>query len=307
MDAHEESVLMDSLIQRLNGRSPPHDPYSSSSGSVPITPATDEFASTPPTDMDNSVVLVEAGELQKLKLELQEARNEVHRVNQEMHSQHVARSTMEHLSQSSEADYSYPGEVTEQTLTSLQNKFNASTRSNYGWGNESSRPAYAGNNSFGPPYSTQAQVQLRPQPTQASYRRDGFLNEPTHFPLDQSFRSSGMGNNLNTGMLNSTNNSFLNGMSMGNGLSNPPSRPSSAFDPGYNQYPMPSMYPVGHPAPIGTMSSRLSPDANEFTVPNNMGPSPWNSQVGRLLSLVFPLLTMTGYKRDGFFPVRPPS
>ena len=86
MDAHEESVLMDSLIQRLNRRSPPHDPYSSSSGSVPITPATDEFASTPPTDMDNSVVLVEAGELQKLKLELQEARNEVHRVNQEMHS-----------------------------------------------------------------------------------------------------------------------------------------------------------------------------------------------------------------------------
>ncbi|KAG9384477.1 Pumilio-family RNA binding repeat domain containing protein [Pyrenophora tritici-repentis] len=139
MDAHEESSVMDSLMQRLNGRSPPHDPYSSSSGSVPITPATDEFASTPPTDMDNSVILVEAGELQKLKLELQEARNEVHRVNQEMHSQHVARSTMEHLSQSSETDYTYPGDVTEQTLTTLQNKFNASTRSNYGWGNEPTR------------------------------------------------------------------------------------------------------------------------------------------------------------------------
>jgi len=273
---------MDSLMQRLNGRSPPHDPYSSSSGSVPITPATDEFASTPPTDMDNSVVLVEAGELQKLKLELQEARNEVHRVNQEMHSQHVARSTMEHLSQSSEADYTYPGDVTEQTLTSLQNKFNASTRSNYGWGTEPARPSYAGNTSFGPPYPTQAQAQPRPQAAQANYRRNGFLNEPTHFPLDQSFRSSGMGNSFNTGMPNSTmNNSFSNstGMDMGNGLSNQPSRPSSAFDSSYSQYPMPPSYPVGHPAPIGTMSSRLSPDANEFTVPNNMGPSPWNSQV----------------------------
>jgi hypothetical protein len=292
MEAHEESAVMDSLLQRLNGRSPPHDPYNSSSGSIPITPATDEFAaSTPPTEMDNSIVLVEACELQKLKLELQEARNEVNRVNQEMHSQHVARSTMEHLSQSSEADYSYAGDVTEQTLASLQNKFNASTRNNYGWGNEPARPAYPTCNSFGPPYQAQLQVQpqvqTRPQPTQQnSYRRNGFLNEPTHFPLDQSFRSSGLANNFNTGMgngmPNNMNNGFNNGMgmNMGNGLSNPPSRPSSAFDPTYNQYAMPPMYP-GHPAPIGTMPSRLSPDANEFNVPNGMGPSPWNSQVSR--------------------------
>jgi hypothetical protein len=229
--------------------------------------------------MDGSIVLVEAGELQKLKFELQEARNEVNRVNQEMHSQHVARSTMEHLSQSSEADYSYAGDVTEQTLTSLQNKFNASTRTNYGWGNEPVRAAYAGSNSFGPPYQPQVQVQARPQPTQSSYRRNGFLNEPTHFPLDQSFRGSGMTTSFINGMGNSMNNSYNNGMGMGNGLSNPPSRPSSAFEPVYNQYTVPSMYPVGHPAPIGTMASRLSPDANEFNVPNGMGPSPWNSQV----------------------------
>jgi hypothetical protein len=303
MEAHEESAVMDSLLQRLNGRSPPHDPYSSSSGSIPITPATDEFAaSTPLTEMDGSIVLVEAGELQKLKLELQEARNEVNRVNQEMHSQHVARSTMEHLSQSSEADYNYAGDVTEQTLTSLQNKFNASTRNNYGWGNEPARPAYPGSNSFGSSYQAQPQaqahVQARPQPAQQpSYRRNGFLNEPTHFPLDQSFRSSGMANTFNTGMgngmpnsmhtgfNNGMNNGFGNGMPMGtgmnlgNGLSNPPSRPSSAFDPTYSQYAMPPMYPVGHPAPIGTMPTRLSPDANEFNVSNGMGPSPWNSQV----------------------------
>ncbi|KAF1833906.1 ARM repeat-containing protein [Decorospora gaudefroyi] len=272
----EDSSVMDSLLQRLNGRSPPHDPYSSSNGSIPITPATEEFT-TPSTDMDGSVVLVEAGELQKLKLELQEARNEVNRVNQEMHSQHVARSTMEHLSQSSEADYSYAGDVTEQTLASLQNKFNASTRTNNSWGNESARPTYTGSNSFGPPYQTQNQMQARSQPTQQGYRRNGFLNEPTHFPLDQSFRSSGMTNSFNHGMQNGMNN-FNNNAAVGNGLSNPPSRPSSAFDPAYGPYAMPPMYPVGHPAPIGTMASRLSADANEFNVPNGMGPSPWNSQ-----------------------------
>ena len=96
---------------------------------------------------------------------------------------------------------------------------------------------------------------------------------------------NGMPNSMHTGFNNGMNNSFSNGMPMGtgmnlgNGLSNPPSRPSSAFDPTYNQYAMPPMYPVGHPAPIGTMPTRLSPDANEFNVSNGMGPSPWNSQV----------------------------
>jgi hypothetical protein len=233
--------------------------------------------------MDSSVVLVEAAELQKMKQELQEARNEVSRVNQEMHSQHMARSTMEHLSQSSDADYSYAGDITEQTLANLQNKFNASTRTNYGWGSEPARPAYTGSNSFGPPYQTQA----RPQPAQSNYRRNGFLNEPTHFSLDQSFRTSGMNNSFTNGMgngmanciPNSMNNSFSSGMGMSSGISNPPSRPSSAFEPAYPQYGMPPLYPVGHLAPIGTMGSRLSPDAHEFNVPNGMAPSPWNSQV----------------------------
>ncbi|CAO2648621.1 Nn.00g078880.m01.CDS01 [Neocucurbitaria sp. VM-36] len=272
MESHEESVVMDSLLQRLNGRSSPQDQLTSSSGSVPITPATDEFASTPPTDMSDSVLLVDACMLQKLKLELQEARNEVNRMNQEMHSQHVARTTMEHLSQSSEADYSYTGDVTEQTLTQLQNKFNASTRSNYGWGNEPVRPAYGSNNSFGPPY----QAQSRPPPAQSGYRRNGFLNEPTHFPLDQSLRGSGIGNGLTNGMSNSLTSGMGNGL--GNGMNNPPSRPGSAFDPLYSQYAVPSMYSTGQMAPIGTMGSRLSPDANEFNLANGMNPSPWNSQ-----------------------------
>jgi hypothetical protein len=260
---------MDSLLQRLNGRSSPPDQYNSSAGSVPITPATDEFASTPPSSMDNSVLLVDAFELQKLKTELEEAKSEVNRMNQEMHSHQVARSTMDHLSQSSDTDYSYTGDVTEKTLAQLQNKFNASTRVSAGWGNEPVRPTYSNNNSFGPPAY---QAQARTAVNQPSYRRNEYLNEPTHFPLNQSFRSSGMSGGLMAGMSNSFS-------GMGNNVSNPPSRPGSAFDPMFNQYAMPPMHASGYPAPVGTIGSRLSPDANEFNVPNGLGPSPWNSQV----------------------------
>lgn len=288
-EADEDRAIVDSMLQRFNRHSPLHDPYSSSSGSVSLTPATEDFMSTPPTEMENSVVLVEAVELQKLKLELQEARNEVNRVNQEMHSQNVARSTMEHLTQSSEPDYGYSDDVTEQTLATLQNKFNASAQGNYGWGNGPARPAHVGSNGFGAPYPTQAQVQTRSQPSQSNYRRTGYLNEPTHFPLDQSFRStsrtSNISNVMNSGMSNSMYTGSSNGMGMGmgvsNNLSNPPTRPSSAFDPGYNQYALPPMYPIGHPTPIGTISSNLSADANEFNFANNMGSSPWNTQVSR--------------------------
>ena len=271
MEPHEESTVMDTLLHRLNGRSSPPDQYNSSSGSVPITPATDEYASTPPSSMDNSVLLVDAFELQRLRSELEEARNEVTRMNQEMHSHQVARSTMEHLSQSSEADYGYAGDVTEQTLAQLQNKFNASTRTSAAWGSEPVRPPYSSGNSFGAP---SYQAQPRPPVAQSSYRRNEYLNEPTHFPLNQSFRSSGM----SSGLMNGMSNSFG---AMGNNMSNPPTRPGSAFDPAYNhnQYAMPPMQAPGYHASLGPIGSRLSPDANEFNVSNGHGPSPWNSQV----------------------------
>jgi hypothetical protein len=266
---------MDSLLHRLNGRSSPPDQYNSSSGSIPITPATEEFASTPPSSMDNSVLLIDAYELQKLKAELEVARNEVNRVNQEMHSHHVARSTMEHLSQSSDADYAYTGDVTEQTLTQLQNRFNASTRINDGWGNEPPRPVYNSNNSLDP-HPHQSRTRQAPN-AQSMYRRNDFLNEPTHFPLTQSFRSSGLSN----GLMNGMSNSFSNGMSsnLGNNMGNPPTRPGSAFEPLYNQPALWPMYATSQPTPIGTMPSRLSPDACEFNATNGLAPSPWNSQV----------------------------
>ncbi|KAF1961223.1 pumilio-family RNA binding repeat domain-containing protein [Byssothecium circinans] len=251
VDSYDEPSIVDSLLQRLNERSSPNDQYSSSNGSIPITPATDEFGAriTPTTDPDS--VVVELTELQKLKAELQAARNEVVRMNQELHSTHVAKSTVEHLGQASEADYGYNGEVTEQTLAQLQNKFNADTRTGYGWGTET-RSFYNGppQQNFG---AIQPPAPARPAMAQSGYRsRTSYLNEPTHFPLDQSFRGN---NNL-------------------------PSRPPSAFEPPYNQYMGgPQMYGGCPPGTIahGPIGSRLSPEASEFSA-GMMGPSPWNSQ-----------------------------
>jgi hypothetical protein len=279
---------MDSLLQRPNERSSPDDPYkSSSSSSVPITPATEEYTSTPPTMASaESSVLVEASELRKIKAELQAAKDEINRVNQELHSHVVARSTMDHLSQSSEADYAYTGEVTEQTLAQLQKNFNASTRVNDGWGNEPARPSYSANNSFGPQFQGpgQAQTQARAPGSvaQPAVRRgNSYLNEPTHFPLDQSFRSGSMSNSMGNFMgagLGAGMGSTLN-IGYGN-MSNPPSRPDSAFDPAYNQYGISAMQASNYPAPVGTIRGNgLSPVASEFDLSTGMGPSPWNSQV----------------------------
>ena len=219
--AHDEVTLVDSLLQRLNERSSPQDQYgSSSNGSFPLTPATDEFMTgTPNTEHDS--VLVESAELRKLKAQLMEARSEVARMNQELHSTHVAKSTVEHLGQSSEADYAYSEEVSEQTLTQLQNKFNAANRPNYTWSNET-RPFY---NSGVQSSFPSMQAPPRPPVPQQNYRgrNHNYLNEPTHFPLDQGFRNG----------------------------SNPPSHPVSSIDPPmYNQYIGAQMYQPYQPTPI---------------------------------------------------------
>jgi hypothetical protein len=90
-----------------------------------ITPATEDFTDGP--------ILVDQSALQRLKSELQEARNEVARVNQELQATHQIKSTFDHaVGLSSDTDYYYKGEVTEQTISLLQNKFNASTRPSFG-------------------------------------------------------------------------------------------------------------------------------------------------------------------------------
>ncbi|KAF2182802.1 ARM repeat-containing protein [Zopfia rhizophila CBS 207.26] len=349
--AHQHSnnkMIVAGDMENGNLNPPAKDYDTSSSGSVPITPATDKFTTTPTTEPDAHPVLVDATELQKLKKELEDARNEVARMNQELHTTHLTKSTLDHaIGQSSEADYNYyKGDVTEQTISQLQNKFNASTRPNFcrqeswplqedtlsdksdslstkpfvngqtiwangarqqavlnnnaqmgqqyppamnNWSNDGSRSFYGANVNMGMNINQQgvgpSQAQPRPSTGQSTYRgRNGYLNEPTHFPLEQGYR----------GGLNS----------------NPPSRPSSAFEPPrYNQYngyshpiapgsgaegisptmaPM-SMAPMGmysssnamapyYPRPIGSMGTRLSPEAAEFSV-DAMAPTPWNAQV----------------------------
>lgn len=304
-DNHQDNTIMESLRQRLNERSSPDDPYkSSSSGSVPVTPGIEDYVSTPPTVVSSadSSVLVNASDLRKMKEELQAAKEEIARMNQDAHSHLVARSTMDYLSQSSDADYSYNvGEVTEQTLARLQNTFNASVRIQDGWGNESVRPPYNTSNSFGAQYPGQAQAVARaPIPAgQPTVRQsNSFLNEPTHFPIDQNFRPGGMNNGMGSFMGNGMAASFNAGY--GNSMSNPPSHPDSAFDPAYNQCGELSMQATNYPTPIGTLNgSRLSPVANEFDVASGMGPSPWNSQVFcYLLRLPRLLMTLTGPQRD---------
>lgn len=128
--------------------------------------------------------------------------------------------------------------------------------------------------------------QSRPNTGQSVYRRNGYLNEPTHFPLDQSYRA---------GVTNS----------------NPPSRPGSALEaPRYNQFTgyanaviptgnmSPTMPPMSMPAPmsmygqsnamspyprgLGSIGTRLSPEAAEFSV-DVMAPTPWNSHVSTMI------------------------
>jgi hypothetical protein len=271
-DLYQDKSMLDSLRQRLNERTSPEDPYkTSSSSSLPLTPVVDGWNVSPPlmSSSDPSVV-VSAIELMKIKDDLKAAKDEIARMNQESHSHQVARSTIEHLDQGSEADYSYFGEVTEQTLAQLQNNFNASTR-----------PPYAAGNNFGSQYSNQAQTQARTpvaigQP--ALRRGNGYLNEPTHFPLDQGFRGGGLSNGMNGFTGNGMGAAF--NATYNNSITNPPSRTDTAFDPSYGQFAMSSVQASNYPAPIGTISgTRLSPVANEFNGSTGMGPSPWNSQV----------------------------
>ncbi|KAF2730524.1 ARM repeat-containing protein [Polyplosphaeria fusca] len=245
------SKTLDSIYTQDRSINPTNKDYdSSSTESVPITPATAEFTVTPTTEPDTNGVVVNAGELLKLKQELEDARNEVARMNQELHTTHLTKSTLDHaIGQPSEPAYNYyKGEVSEQTISQLQNKFNASTRPSFGRQESWPQDDNLSEKSYGPIPS-----QSRPVTAHSQYRGRNYLNEPTHFPLDQSYR-----NNVS---------------------SNPPSRPGSAFDsrlhfPGFNNPVVVAPYQARSAGGIGT---RLSPEAAEFSV-ESMTPTPWNVQ-----------------------------
>ncbi|KAF2471394.1 ARM repeat-containing protein [Lindgomyces ingoldianus] len=346
LDQHNKKMMSSGDFTNANLNMTGNQYASSSNDSVPITPATDNFAGTPTTEPDSQGVVVDVGEYNKLRKELEDTQHQVARMKEELHTTHLTKATLDHaIGQSSEADYNYyKGDVTEHTISQLQNKFNASTRPSFGrqeswplqedalseksdglstkpfnngqaiwgngakqsgnlnnnatvgqqypgaintWGNDTSRSFYGSNTNMGMNVNTQGfgpmQPQTRPSTGQSNYRgRNGYLNEPTHFPLEPNYR--------------------------GGMASNPPSRPGSAFDaPRYNQYhgysnsvapgsgggmspsmppmPMPPMGIYGpsnaltpyQPRPIGSMGTRLSPEAAEFSV-DAMAPTPWNAQ-----------------------------
>lgn len=348
----EQSALLDKQKKALastdndntNLNLPSRDYDTSSSGSIPITPASDKFVTTPTTDPDMSATMPGAAEMLRLRKELEAAKNKIARMDQELHATRITKSTLDQaMGTPSEADYNhYKDDVTEQTISKLQNALNASTRPNAGcqdnwpsqedtrsetsealsagafnrgqgiwgngmrqgfalnvtapanqqypapmnnWNNNSARPFYNGNMNLGMNPQAFAPVQTQQRPSSGHSRVDNFrghnqfLNEPAHFPLDQGLRR---------------------GM-------NPPSRPGSAFEPRYNQwgsYPAsiasadgagglsPTLAPLTlsslgmytqanpityQPRPIGSMGTRLSPEAAEFSV-DAMTPTPWNAQ-----------------------------
>lgn len=351
----EQSALLDKQKKALastdndntNLNLPFRDYDTSSSESIQITPASDKFVTTPTTDPDMSVTMPNAAKMLRLRKELEAAKNKIACMDQELHATRIAKSTLDQaMGTPSETDYNhYKGNVTEQTISKLQNALNASTRSNAGrqdnwplkedarpetsealskgafnrgqgiWGNEM-RQGFAlnatapvnqqypapmndwSNNSARPFYNDNMNVGMNPQafaPAQTQQRSSSghshvdnfrgntqFLNEPAHFPLDQGLRR---GINL-------------------------PSRPGSSFEPRYNQwgsYPAsiastdkagglsPTLAPLTfsslgmytqanpityRPCPIGSMGTRLSPEAAEFSV-DAMTPTPWNTQVNQ--------------------------
>lgn len=102
----------------------------SSNGSIPITPATDTFDVTPSTESnEDGTVQLDAAEMLRLKQELNAANDKIARQEQELSQTRVIKHTLDQaMGPPSEMDFHFKGEVTEQTISNLQNAFNASTR-----------------------------------------------------------------------------------------------------------------------------------------------------------------------------------
>jgi hypothetical protein len=100
-----------------------------SSDTIPVTPASDMFVTTPTTDPDVDN-MQNPSEIMRLRKELEATRTKLARVDQELHATRLTTSTFNQaLGTPSEADFPhYKGDVTEHTISKLQNAFNAATR-----------------------------------------------------------------------------------------------------------------------------------------------------------------------------------
>ena len=109
---------------------PFHDRDDSSTASVPITPATDSFDIAPSTVYAESQP-DEAVEMLRLKQELLAAKSKIARMDQELSQTRITKHTLDQaMGPMTETDFPFNKEedVTEQTISKLQQALNASTR-----------------------------------------------------------------------------------------------------------------------------------------------------------------------------------
>ena len=194
--AEQQSLLkrqQHALISTEDDTSISKEQDSSSDGSVPFTPATESFDLGPTRDGDkveSDHSQPDAKELQRLKDELQAANSKIARMDQELSQTRITKHTLDQaLGPPSEMDFQVKDDITEQTISSLQNALNASTRPQVG--PSQSRPAPDDSRSDTSD-ALSAGGYNRAQAIWANTSRPVLnLNVPT--PLDQHFHDSGRG------------------------------------------------------------------------------------------------------------------
>lgn len=238
-----------------------------SSASIAITPASDKYVTTPPSGSHDGSAETRDIEVQRLKRELEAAQHKIARLDQEMSQNRITKHTFDQaMGPPSEADFSLRADVSESTISRLQNAFNGSTRAPYArtdnWpGHEDARSDtsealpmgafnrnqgiwnHAARRGFGMNVTTPDQPYPLPlNNTNLGNTRPWFTNNTGCNVNSQGFgphflqRSGPPGPRVDTFR---SNNQFMNEpahfpMGQVPTLMNPPSRPSSTFDTRFN-------------------------------------------------------------------------
>ena len=134
--AEQQAVLRRQQQALSDNNSPAKDRDYSSDSSVLFTPATDDYDMGPPTvqkakpaaPVTPSAEPMEV-QLRRLKEELQRANCRISRMDQELVQTRITKHTLDQaLGPASDADFAVKGDAGEQSISSLQSAFNASTR-----------------------------------------------------------------------------------------------------------------------------------------------------------------------------------
>ena len=149
-----KAEAMDKLLANLNGQgqalkkqeldlkdgsdSDGHKEEDRSSGSDLCTPATETFDVTSAAIKEAETTRIDREEMLRVQHELAAAKSLIERQNQELANARNLKHTMDQaMSPPSEADFGHRSDISEQTISNLQNAFNASARPfttrNGGW------------------------------------------------------------------------------------------------------------------------------------------------------------------------------